>query len=258
MNGNLSPSTRKKFLAFSFLFKGTLQVFDYYPSSLVWKLWVEEEMGCFSCFNSSEDEKLNPVEESSKPQKQSQTIVSNNFSTLPSGFSHLFYSCYLSSVSLVLIWLGSPKFVLSVKFLALWRKIKITWSYWINIRILHLFVSLKTLILIKYKFYAFRVIWFWSLGSVSVDGCVLVNWIGLSDVSGGEKLSSKSNVRSKRELLLPRDGFEQIAAHTFAFHELVAATMDFHPDTFLGEGGFGCVYKGRLETTGQVQFGAQF
>ncbi|CAG7879245.1 unnamed protein product [Brassica rapa] len=111
-------------------------------------------MGCFSCFNSSEDEKLNPVEESSKPQKQSQTIVSNNFSTLPSG--------------------------------------------------------------------------------------------------GEKKLSSKSNVRSKRELLLPRDELEQIAAHTFAFHELVAATMDFHPDTFLGEGGFGCVYKGRLETTGQV------
>lgn len=78
--------------------------------------------------------------------------------------------------------------------------------------------------------------------------------IGLSDVSGGEKkLSSKSNVRSKRELLLPRDGLEQIAAHTFAFRELVAATMNFHPDTFLGEGGFGCVYKGRLESTGQVQ-----
>ncbi|CAN6810917.1 unnamed protein product, partial [Brassica oleracea] len=110
-------------------------------------------MGCFSCFHSSEDEKLNPVEES-KPQKQSQTIVSNNFSTLPSG--------------------------------------------------------------------------------------------------GEKKLSSKSNVRSKRELLLPRDGLEQIAAHTFAFRELVAATMNFHPDTFLGEGGFGCVYKGRLESTGQV------
>ncbi|KAG2334192.1 hypothetical protein Bca52824_005372 [Brassica carinata] len=110
-------------------------------------------MGCFSCFHSSEDEKLNPVEES-KPQKQSQPIVSNNFSTLPSG--------------------------------------------------------------------------------------------------GEKKLSSKSNVRSKRELLLPRDGLEQIAAHTFAFRELVAATMNFHPDTFLGEGGFGCVYKGRLESTGQV------
>ncbi|KAH0931446.1 hypothetical protein HID58_008563 [Brassica napus] len=111
-------------------------------------------MGCFSCFNSSEDEKLNPVEESSKPQKQSQPTVSNNISRLPSG--------------------------------------------------------------------------------------------------GEKKLSSKSNVRSKRELLLPRDELEQIAAHTFAFRDLVAATMDFHPDTFLGEGGFGCVYKGRLETTGQV------
>ncbi|WZZ38244.1 hypothetical protein YC2023_034503 [Brassica napus] len=81
------------------------------------------------------------------------------------------------------------------------------------------------------------------------DHMILLN----HDVSGGEKkLSSKSNVRSKRELLLPRDGLEQIAAHTFAFRELVAATMNFHPDTFLGEGGFGCVYKGRLESTGQV------
>ncbi|KAJ0260871.1 Serine/threonine-protein kinase PBS1 [Hirschfeldia incana] len=110
-------------------------------------------MGCFSCFDSSENQKLNPIEESSKPQKQSQPIVSNNFSTLP---------------------------------------------------------------------------------------------------SGGEKLTSKSKGVSKTELLLPRDGLEQIAAHTFALHELVAATMNFHPDTFLGEGGFGCVYKGRLESTGQV------
>lgn len=28
--------------------------------------------------------------------------------------------------------------------------------------------------------------------------------------------------------------------------------MNFHPDTFLGEGGFGRVYKGRLDSTGQV------
>ncbi|CAE6098886.1 unnamed protein product [Arabidopsis arenosa] len=70
--------------------------------------------------------------------------------------------------------------------------------------------------------------------------------------SGGEKLSSKTNGGSKRELLLPRDGLGQIAAHTFAFRELAAATMNFHPDTFLGEGGFGRVYKGRLDSTGQV------
>lgn len=76
--------------------------------------------------------------------------------------------------------------------------------------------------------------------------------IGLDYVAGGEKLSSKSNGGSKRELLLPREGLGQIAAHTFAFRELAAATMNFHPDTFLGEGGFGRVYKGRLDSTGQV------
>ncbi|AED91858.1 putative serine/threonine-protein kinase PBS1 RLK-Pelle-RLCK-VIIa-1 family [Arabidopsis thaliana] len=111
-------------------------------------------MGCFSCFDSSDDEKLNPVDESNHGQKkQSQPTVSNNISGLP---------------------------------------------------------------------------------------------------SGGEKLSSKTNGGSKRELLLPRDGLGQIAAHTFAFRELAAATMNFHPDTFLGEGGFGRVYKGRLDSTGQV------
>jgi serine/threonine-protein kinase PBS1 len=113
-------------------------------------------MGCFSCFDSSDDEKLNPVDESNHGQKkQSQPTVSNNISGLP---------------------------------------------------------------------------------------------------SGGEKLSSKTNGGSKRELLLPRDGLGQIAAHTFAFRELAAATMNFHPDTFLGEGGFGRVYKGRLDSTGQVFF----
>lgn len=84
---------------------------------------------------------------------------------------------------------------------------------------------------------------------------VLGKLIGLDhDVAGGEKLSSKTNGGSKRELLLPRDGLGQIAAHTFAFRELAAATMNFHPDTFLGEGGFGRVYKGRLDSTGQVFF----
>lgn len=41
-------------------------------------------MGCFSCFDSSDDETLNPAEES-KAQKQSQPTVSNSLSGLPSG-----------------------------------------------------------------------------------------------------------------------------------------------------------------------------
>lgn len=43
-----------------------------------------------------------------------------------------------------------------------------------------------------------------------------------------------------------------IAAQTFTFRELAAATKNFREDCLLGEGGFGRVYKGRLENTGQV------
>ncbi|CAN1313639.1 Serine/threonine-protein kinase PBS1, partial [Linum perenne] len=39
---------------------------------------------------------------------------------------------------------------------------------------------------------------------------------------------------------------------TFTFRELAVATKNFRPESFLGEGGFGRVYKGRLESTGQV------
>lgn len=45
---------------------------------------------------------------------------------------------------------------------------------------------------------------------------------------------------------------ENIKARTFNFSELVAATENFNLEYFLGEGGFGKVYKGRLVDTGQV------
>ncbi|KAJ9176133.1 hypothetical protein P3X46_011478 [Hevea brasiliensis] len=72
--------------------------------------------------------------------------------------------------------------------------------------------------------------------------------------SGADRLRSRSNGRSKRELPVPKDGLSggNIAAQTFTFRELAAATKNFRPESFIGEGGFGCVYKGRLESTGQV------
>ncbi|XP_078430114.1 putative serine/threonine-protein kinase PBL7 isoform X1 [Wolffia australiana] len=45
---------------------------------------------------------------------------------------------------------------------------------------------------------------------------------------------------------------EHIAAQTFTFRELAAATKNFRADCLLGEGGFGRVYKGRLESSGQT------
>ncbi|CAK9144187.1 unnamed protein product [Ilex paraguariensis] len=47
-------------------------------------------------------------------------------------------------------------------------------------------------------------------------------------------------------------GSGHIAAHIFTFRELAAATKNFRADCLLGEGGFGRVYKGRLESTNQV------
>lgn len=44
-----------------------------------------------------------------------------------------------------------------------------------------------------------------------------------------------------------------IAATTFTFKELERATRNFSPHNFVGEGGFGRVYKGKLESTGQVR-----
>lgn len=41
-------------------------------------------------------------------------------------------------------------------------------------------------------------------------------------------------------------------ARTFTYAQLLAATENFKSDYFLGEGGFGKVYKGQLEDTGQI------
>ncbi|KAG0480966.1 hypothetical protein HPP92_011824 [Vanilla planifolia] len=54
--------------------------------------------------------------------------------------------------------------------------------------------------------------------------------------------------KSKREAIAPKDeNSAHIAAQTFTFRELAAATKNFRPECLLGEGGFGQVYKGYLE-----------
>ncbi|EPS73300.1 hypothetical protein M569_01455 [Genlisea aurea] len=56
----------------------------------------------------------------------------------------------------------------------------------------------------------------------------------------------------KKEACKDGGGSGHIAAHTFTFRELATATKNFRADCLLGEGGFGRVYKGKLETTNQV------
>ncbi|XP_057471922.1 receptor-like cytoplasmic kinase 185 isoform X2 [Actinidia eriantha] len=45
---------------------------------------------------------------------------------------------------------------------------------------------------------------------------------------------------------------KNIAAKTFTFRELASATKNFRQECLLGEGGFGRVYKGTLQSSGQI------
>ncbi|KAJ6302279.1 hypothetical protein OIU77_016378 [Salix suchowensis] len=49
-----------------------------------------------------------------------------------------------------------------------------------------------------------------------------------------------------------RDGPGDREAAIFTYKELSFATSSFRAESFLGSGGFGAVYKGKLESTGQV------
>ncbi|KAH6832957.1 Protein kinase superfamily protein [Perilla frutescens var. hirtella] len=66
-----------------------------------------------------------------------------------------------------------------------------------------------------------------------------------------DKSKARSSSDSKKEPGIPKEPTAHIAAQTFTFRDLAAATKNFRPESLLGEGGFGRVYKGKLES-GQV------
>ncbi|XP_047311638.1 serine/threonine-protein kinase PBS1-like [Impatiens glandulifera] len=72
--------------------------------------------------------------------------------------------------------------------------------------------------------------------------------------SGADRMKARNSTEPKRESSVSNIGLEgvNIAAHIFTLRELSAATKHFRPECFIGEGGFGSVYKGLLESTGQV------
>lgn len=72
--------------------------------------------------------------------------------------------------------------------------------------------------------------------------------------AGADRLKARNNVGPRQESSISKDGPDtniSSSAQTFTFRELAIATKNFRDECFLGEGGFGRVYKGRLET-GQV------
>ncbi|KAH7664061.1 Non-specific serine/threonine protein kinase protein [Dioscorea alata] len=80
-----------------------------------------------------------------------------------------------------------------------------------------------------------------------------IDRVGTADRVKARTPAVGPSVSSKKELGIQKEiAGVNISAQTFTFRELAAATKNFRPDCFLGEGGFGRVYKGRLESTGQI------
>ncbi|OAY77494.1 Serine/threonine-protein kinase PBS1 [Ananas comosus] len=88
-------------------------------------------------------------------------------------------------------------------------------------------------------------------GDVKKDASAAPSSRHMSRISS-DKLKSRNGSDSKKEGSVQKEeSTAHIAAQTFTFRELAAATKNFRQDCLLGEGGFGRVYKGRLEG-GQV------
>uniref|UniRef100_A0A803KWI5 Protein kinase domain-containing protein n=1 Tax=Chenopodium quinoa TaxID=63459 RepID=A0A803KWI5_CHEQI len=67
------------------------------------------------------------------------------------------------------------------------------------------------------------------------------------------KQEQKAEADSKEQSLATNDiGNGRNKARVFNYQDLATATRNFHRETFLGEGGFGSVYKGILESNSEV------
>ncbi|XP_028095118.1 probable serine/threonine-protein kinase PBL7 isoform X1 [Camellia sinensis] len=74
--------------------------------------------------------------------------------------------------------------------------------------------------------------------------------LNLPDLSSDE---SKTNKESRLESSVSKDvSGANNNSQTFKYRELATATNNFRFESLIGEGGFGQVYKGKIESTGQV------
>nr|GEU44187.1 probable serine/threonine-protein kinase PBL7 [Tanacetum cinerariifolium] len=82
---------------------------------------------------------------------------------------------------------------------------------------------------------------------------------GFMPVGVDSSLEYKSKITSSLGVskeALKDVGCTHIATHTFTFREVTAAAKNFRADCLLGEGWFGRVYRGRLESTNQDLLGS--
>lgn len=96
----------------------------------------------------------------------------------------------------------------------------------------------------NYSFFRAWVFFSWCRFFSTLTGFALL-------LESGKRADSFSKHRKDSSNEASKDG--RIAAHGFSFRELATATKNFNAANLIGEGGFGRVYKGRLESTGQAR-----